>query len=82
MPQLLRSVPVRERRPLEQMPGLARALERAERELGDSGRVLIRYSGTEPVARVMVEGEDETKVAELCAALCDALRASVGEEGA
>jgi phosphoglucosamine mutase len=82
MPQLLRSVPVRDRRPFEQMPALVRALERAERELGEAGRILIRYSGTEPVARVMVEGEDEGKVAELCAALCEAIRASAGEEGA
>ena len=82
MPQLLRSVPVRERRPFEQMPALVRALERAERELGEAGRIVIRYSGTEPVARVMVEGEDESKVAELCATLCDAVRASAGEESA
>jgi phosphoglucosamine mutase len=82
MPQLLRSVPVRERRPFDQMPALVRAVERAERELGDAGRVLIRYSGTEPVARVMVEGEDEAKVTELCATLCDAIRASAGEESA
>ena len=58
-PQILRNVKVREKQPLESIPGLSEAVASVERELGTSGRVLLRYSGTEALARVMIEGPDQ-----------------------
>ncbi|MBK8263979.1 MAG: phosphoglucosamine mutase [Nannocystis sp.] len=57
-PQVARAIPVAEKVPLEQIPGLARVVEGIERELGDDGRVVVRYSGTESKLRVMLEGPD------------------------
>ena len=50
------------------------SIEQIEAALGEGGRVLLRYSGTEPVARVMVEGSDETAVQQYADELCDVLR--------
>jgi len=63
-PQVLRNVRVRERRDLQEIPAIQSALDRVNRALNERGRVLVRYSGTEPVLRVMVEGEDEARVRE------------------
>ncbi len=54
-PQILRNIPVREKIPLEEAPQLAGMISEVERRLGAKGRVLVRYSGTEPVLRIMVE---------------------------
>jgi phosphoglucosamine mutase len=56
-----------------------RALRAAEAPLDGSGRVLVRYSGTQPLARVMVEGEDEQQIRELAASVAAALQAAVGD---
>jgi phosphoglucosamine mutase len=48
--------------PLEQLPDVLRIIAQVERELGDDGRVLVRYSGTESKARVMIEGMDEVRI--------------------
>ncbi|HVO84654.1 MAG TPA: phosphoglucosamine mutase [Syntrophobacteria bacterium] len=64
-PQHLINVRVKERKPLEAIPEVARAVRLVEEKLGDHGRVLIRPSGTEPVIRVMVEGRDRDLVVEL-----------------
>jgi phosphoglucosamine mutase len=61
-PQVLVNVTVSERRPLEELADLMRLIAMIERELGDDGRVLVRYSGTEPKARVMIEGPDEAAI--------------------
>jgi len=61
-PQLSAALTVRERKPVESLPGLSGAIASLERELGSSGRVLVRYSGTEPKLRLLVEGPDETVV--------------------
>ena len=58
------NVRVAEKRPLESCPSCRQRCARVEAALGGRGRVLIRYSGTEPKARVMVEGEDEARVRE------------------
>jgi phosphoglucosamine mutase len=61
-PQVLVNVTVSERRPIEELSGVMRLISMIERELGDDGRVLVRYSGTEPKARVMIEGPDEVAI--------------------
>jgi phosphoglucosamine mutase len=77
-PQALVNVSVAEKTPIDALPELQAAIKRVERELGDRGRVLIRYSGTEPKARVMVEGENDQKVAEYARDLAQTLHRSVG----
>jgi phosphoglucosamine mutase len=77
-PQVLLNVAVKEKKPIESLPSLAEAVRRVEKEFNGSGRVLIRYSGTEPKARVMVEGEDERRVAELASELADEIRRALG----
>lgn len=61
-PQVLVNVAVGRRRPLEELPEVTRLIAAIERELGDDGRVLVRYSGTEAKARVMIEGPDEAAI--------------------
>ncbi len=70
LPQLLRSVRYEGASPLG-TPGVRAAIAAAEKELGDSGRLVIRPSGTEPVIRVMAEAQDERLVASLVDTLCD-----------
>ena len=59
IPQVLINLKVREKKPLAQTPELDRTISAQEEKLGDRGRVLVRYSGTEPKLRIMVEAEDE-----------------------
>ena len=68
-PQKLINVRVREKRPLEQLPEIRRAIEQRELELAGRGRVVIRYSGTEPVVRIMVEAEQAREVQRHCTAI-------------
>jgi phosphoglucosamine mutase len=77
-PQTIRNVKVRSKPPLESLPEVARALKEAETALGDSGRIVLRYSGTEPKARVMVEAEHPEDVERWAAAIASAIQASVG----
>ena len=77
-PQRLVNVRVKERRPLGELNGVNREIRIAEAEFGDAGRVLVRFSGTEPLARVMVEAEHEDDVRRWTDALAGALRKSVG----
>jgi phosphoglucosamine mutase len=58
-PQVLVNLKVKEKKPLESLPDVGEVIRHVERTLGDEGRVLVRYSGTEPKVRVMVEGPDE-----------------------
>jgi phosphoglucosamine mutase len=64
VPQITESVALSSRRPLQEMELLAQASARVREALGDEGRVLVRWSGTEPKLRVMVEGPDETRIRE------------------
>jgi phosphoglucosamine mutase len=80
-PQVLVNVQVADKRPLESLPGFMRQLRGVEESLGSRGRVLIRYSGTEAKARVMVEGEDARHVAVLADELADGLRRALGGDG-
>ena len=60
-PQLLKGVRMKERIPLEDMPSLRARMGEVEQQLAGRGRVLIRYSGTEPLLRVMIESDDATQ---------------------
>jgi phosphoglucosamine mutase len=77
-PQRLVNVPVRERRDLDRTPAVAGEIRRAEDSLAGAGRVLVRYSGTEPLARVMVEGEDAKLVDHWSARIAEAIRRELG----
>ncbi len=77
-PQVLINLKVKEKPPLETLPEFQALCAEVEEQLGDSGRVLVRYSGTEPKARVMVEGPDEELVNALAKRLADALREAIG----
>lgn len=79
-PQILRNVEVRERRELADLPSLQETLRKAGSLLGSEGRILLRYSGTEPLLRVMVEGREENLIESLCGEVCDAVRASLGRQ--
>ena len=73
-PQVLVNAVVAEKRPLEELPEVLRQIQEAERQLGDDGRVLVRYSGTEPKARVMVEGPDEAVIRPIAEQIADQLK--------
>ncbi len=60
-PQTLLNLPVKQRTPLPELDGVTGVIEKIERELGDDGRVLVRYSGTEPLLRIMIEAADKEK---------------------
>ncbi len=77
-PQIIVNVKVKSKPPLESLPRVSRALAEAQSALGDNGRVVLRYSGTEPLARVMVEAEHDADVQRHSQALADALRESIG----
>jgi len=77
-PQRLVNVRVRERRPLEEMAAVNAEIAACERAFDGSGRVLVRFSGTEPLARVMVEGPDLQRVEEFSRRIADAIRAEIG----
>jgi len=77
-PQVLLNVPVREKPDLSTLPAVRAAQNRAELELGTEGRVLVRYSGTEMLARVMLEGPEEGRIRELAKGIADALRSAIG----
>ncbi len=77
-PQVIRNVPVREKPPLESVPEVARIIEACTRELGDAGRIVVRYSGTERLARVMVEAEDAATVEHHAGLITKAIESTIG----
>jgi phosphoglucosamine mutase len=77
-PQVIVNVHVREKRPLDEIPAVVAAIAEAESELADSGRVVIRYSGTEALARVMIEAESEARMRHHATAIADAIRSELG----
>ncbi len=72
VPQVLVNAQLRERRPLSEMPATSRAIEAVKKALGDRGRIVVRWSGTEPKLRVMVEGEDEKTITRHACMVADA----------
>ena len=77
-PQTIVNVKVRSKPPLDSLPDVASTLAEAQKNLGDSGRVVLRYSGTEKLARVMVEAERDEDVQRWAHALAGALRTAIG----
>jgi phosphoglucosamine mutase len=77
-PQTIVNVKVRSKPPLDSLPEVSRALRDAQSALGDSGRIVLRYSGTETLARVMVEAEHDSDVQRYSQSLANALRNSIG----
>jgi phosphoglucosamine mutase len=78
LPQKIQNVRVREKVPFAQVPEVKAAIEAAERELDGIGRVVVRYSGTEALARVMVEAESEEKMQALTAGIAAAIQKAIG----
>jgi phosphoglucosamine mutase len=81
-PQVLLNVRVGSKPPLDSLTEIREAIARVEKELQGTGRVLLRYSGTEPVLRVMVEGEDEARILRSATDLKDLVQARLGGTGA
>ena len=77
-PQKIQNVRVREKVPFAQVPAIQAAITSAEKELDGKGRVVVRYSGTEALARVMVEAESETKMQSLTAAIAGEIQKALG----
>jgi phosphoglucosamine mutase len=77
-PQKIQNVRVREKIPFAQVPEVQRAIEAAERELDGNGRVVVRYSGTEALARVMVEAESEERMLALTAGIAGEIQKALG----
>jgi len=79
VPQVLVDVRVAGKPPLEDIPAVKTAIEKVVKDLGDSGRVLVRYSGTEPKARIMIEGPDPDRIRAQADTIAAAIRDAVGE---
>lgn len=77
-PQVIVNVKVREKKPLEGIPSVAEKIRDAENALADTGRVVIRYSGTEALARVMIEAEEEAAMKHHAEAIASAIRSELG----
>ena len=78
-PQVLVNVPVRKKCDIQQVPEIAHAMEEAERQMAGRGRLLVRFSGTEPLLRIMMEGPDEGEIRALSASIAEATRRSLAE---
>jgi phosphoglucosamine mutase len=77
-PQVITNIRVREKKPFAQVPTIQQAIEVAERELGDEGRIVVRYSGTEALARVMVEAASEEQMQRIAARVSEAIQRELG----
>jgi phosphoglucosamine mutase len=78
-PQVSKSIRVAKKVPLEQLPKLSATIRSLESELGDDGRVVVRYSGTESKLRVMVEGMDESRIRDACDRIGETAVAELGD---
>jgi phosphoglucosamine mutase len=78
VPQVLLNVPVKEKPDLGDLPGFGDALRRGEARLNGRGRVVVRYSGTEPLVRIMVEGDGEELIRSVAEDLAGVVRAQIG----
>lgn len=78
-PQVLINVRVKEKKAIESIPSVKDAIVSAEETLGTEGRVLVRYSGTEPIARVMIEGQNQDLIDKLAMNIANEIEKSLGE---
>jgi len=77
-PQLLKNIRVRERVPLETLPAIQAKMNEVNHALHGNGRLVVRYSGTEPLLRVMIESDDAKKNERLMEELLSVIRENVG----
>ncbi len=77
-PQVLKNLKVKKKPNLDKIPAVKKAIDEATKALANKGRVIIRYSGTEPLARVMIEGQDESKINNLCDNIIMVLEKEIG----
>ena len=77
-PQKLVNVRVKHKKPLRDLPAVQQEIAAAEEEFGNAGRVVVRFSGTEPLARVMIEAQSADAVEKWTARIADAIRAELG----
>ncbi len=77
-PQVLESVHVRNKDDFKNHPRIIESIASIKSELGDNGRVVVRYSGTEPLARVMIEGKDLSEISGYARQICQSIQASLG----
>jgi phosphoglucosamine mutase len=78
LPQVLLNVRVKERRDIGQIPEVQKVIDAVEEKLAGKGRVLIRYSGTEPLLRIMLEGQDKYQITEMAHEIGDAIERHLG----
>jgi phosphoglucosamine mutase len=79
LPQTLVNVRVQRKTPVADVPEIVAAIARVEAALDGRGRVLVRYSGTEPLLRVMIEGEDQASVQAWAEEIAEAARNAIGD---
>ncbi len=77
-PQVLVNVPVAEKRPFDAIPGLTARVAAIEAEMAGAGRIVLRYSGTESLARIMIEGEEQVRIESVAAELAGMIEAAIG----
>ena len=80
LPQVLVNVRVREKRDLGEIAEIRQAIAAIEEKLGETGRVLIRYSGTEPLLRIMLEGQDKYEITEMAHAIGAVIEKHLGRK--
>jgi len=81
LPQILINVRVKTKKELSSIDGYSQFMSQVEKELGSTGRIFIRFSGTEPVVRVLVEGPDKVQIAEIASRVADFLQSQLGVLG-
>ena len=77
-PQILVNIPVKEKKDFDKMPKVKQTIEEVNKKLGDKGRTLIRYSGTENLARIMIEGESKKEIEALAEKIAGEIRKEIG----
>ncbi|HWK11145.1 MAG TPA: hypothetical protein VNR64_13890, partial [Vicinamibacterales bacterium] len=77
-PQVLVNVRVKEKKELRGVPAIAESMDRVERRLAGQGRLLVRYSGTEPLLRVMIEGRDQQEIQGWAREIADVVKEHLG----
>ena len=78
LPQVLLNVEIKEKKDISRLPRVRDKIAAVEKELGGRGRILVRYSGTEPLARVMLEGEDEERIRQMAHEIAEEIRSHLG----